>query len=233
MDKPTRLFDLLPYRKATKPDRAVLVAKKEGKWNKIFIDEYIEKTDAVSFGLLHKGIGRGASVALISSDRPEWNMVDLGVQQVGAVLVPIYPTISEADYRYILKDCEVRYLVLENENMLRKVKAVLPDLPTLQGVCLIDKHDSDDSCCTLESLMDEGREHADPAQLKELKDSIKPRDVATMIYTSGTTGFPKGVMLCHENILTCLYGVQDTPKAHFTRAMSFLPLCHVYERMMN
>ena len=233
MDKPTRLFDLLPYRKATKPDRAVLVAKKEGKWNKIFIDEYIEKTDAVSFGLLHKGIGLGASVALISSDRPEWNMVDLGVQQVGAVLVPIYPTISEDDYRYILKDCEVRYLVLENENMLRKVKAVLPDLPTLQGVCLIDKHDSDDSCCTLESLMAEGREHADPAQLKELKDSIKPRDVATMIYTSGTTGFPKGVMLCHENILTCLYGVQDTPKAHFTRAMSFLPLCHVYERMMN
>ena len=157
MDKPTRLFDLLPYRKATKPDRAVLVAKKEGKWNKIFIDEYIEKTDAVSFGLLHKGIGRGASVALISSDRPEWNMVDLGVQQVGAVLVPIYPTISEDDYRYILKDCEVRYLVLENENMLRKVKAVLPDLPTLQGVCLIDKHDSDDSCCTLESLMRAGR----------------------------------------------------------------------------
>ena len=233
MNKPTRLFDLLPYRKATKPDRAVLVAKEQGQWRKIFIDEYIEKTDAISYALLHKGIGRGDSVALISADRPEWNFVDLGVQQIGAVLVPIYPTISEDDYRYILKDCEVRYLVLENEAMLRKVQHLLPELETLKEVCLIDRKEATTDYATLAELMDLGRAHADAARLDELKAAIRPRDVATMIYTSGTTGFPKGVMLCHENVLTCLYGVQETPKAHFCRAMSFLPLCHVYERMMN
>ena len=233
MDKPTRLFDLLEYRKHTKPDRAVLVAKHDGEWKKIFIDEYIEKVNAISYGFMHQGINRGDNVALISADRPEWNFTDLGVQQTGAVLVPIYPTISEDDYRYILNDCEVKYLVLENESMLRKVKNLIPELTTLKNVIMIDKKEPETPYSTLAELMDEGRANAQPEQLAAIKDSIQTRDVATMIYTSGTTGFPKGVMLCHENILTCMYGVQHTPKAHFTRAMSFLPLCHVYERMMN
>lgn len=233
MDKPTRLFDLLEYRKQTKPDRAVLVAKHDGEWKKIFIDEYIEKVNAISYGFMHQGINRGDNVALISADRPEWNFTDLGVQQTGAVLVPIYPTISEDDYRYILNDCEVKYLVLENESMLRKVKNLIPELTTLKNVIMIDKKEPETPYSTLAELMDEGRANAQPEQLAAIKDSIQTRDVATMIYTSGTTGFPKGVMLCHENILTCMYGVHHTPKAHFTRAMSFLPLCHVYERMMN
>ncbi|MBO4600604.1 MAG: long-chain fatty acid--CoA ligase [Bacteroidales bacterium] len=233
MTKPERLFDLLPYRRQTKPDRAVLVAKEKGEWRKIFIDEYIERTDAVSHALLNMGTARGESVALISSDRPEWNFCDLGVQQAGAVLVPIYPTISEEDYRYILKDCEVRYLIVENDTLLRKVQGLLKDLPTLRQLYLIDKKDASLPYPTLAELMEEGRAHADMARLEEVRSSIKPDDVATMIYTSGTTGFPKGVMLSHRNILTCLFGVQNTPKAHFTRAMSFLPLCHVYERMMN
>ncbi|MBQ6069749.1 MAG: long-chain fatty acid--CoA ligase [Bacteroidales bacterium] len=233
MDKPTRLFDLLPYRKATKPDRAVWVAKQQGQWKRIFIDEYIEMVDAISYALLHKGIVKGDSVALISSDRPEWNCVDLGTQQTGAVLVPIYPTISEEDYRYILNDCKVRYLVVENEALLRKVQHLLPELTTLKEVCLIDRKEPSVGYATLADWMEEGRREVDKARLDELKNSVVPRDVATMIYTSGTTGFPKGVMLCHENVLTCLYGVQGTPKAHFSRAMSFLPLCHVYERMMN
>lgn len=233
MDKLTRLFDLLEYRKQTKPDRAVLVSKKAGEWKKIFIDEYIENVNALSYGWMHLGLQRGENVALISADRPEWNFTDLSVQQVGAVLVPIYPTISEADYLYILKDCEVKYLVLENESMLRKVKNVIPELTTLKGVYLIEKKEDETSYPTLAELMDQGRADAQPEQLEVLKASIQTRDVATMIYTSGTTGFPKGVMLCHENILTCMYGVEHTPKPHFSRAMSFLPLCHIYERMMN
>lgn len=233
MEKPTRLFDLLEYRKQTKPDRAVLVAKQEGDWKKYFIDEYISLVDSISFGLMHQGLQRGENVALISADRPEWNFVDLGVQQTGGVLVPIYPTISEEDYRYILKDCEVRYLVLENESMLRKVKNVIPELETLRGVYLIEKKEPETSYPTLADLMEEGRNNAQPDTLASNKASIGPRDVATMIYTSGTTGHPKGVMLCHQNILTCMYGVEHTPKAHFSRAMSFLPLCHIYERMMN
>lgn len=233
MDKLTRLFDILEYRKQTKPDRAVLVAKRAGEWKKIFIDEYIENVSALSYGWLHRGLTRDDNVALISADRPEWNFTDLSVQQVGAVLVPIYPTISEADYLYILKDCEVKYLVLENETMFRKVKNVIPELATLQGVYLIDKKEEETPYPTLSELMDEGRANAQSEKLEEIKASIQTRDVATMIYTSGTTGFPKGVMLCHENILTCMYGVRHTPKSHFSRAMSFLPLCHIYERMMN
>ena len=232
MNKPLRLFDLLEYRKQTKPDRAVLVAKQGGEWKKIFIDEYIDNVNAISYGFMHLGVQRGDNIALISADRPEWNYTDLGVQQIGAVLVPIYPTISEDDYRYILKDCEVKYLVLENENMLRKVKNVLPELETLKGIYMIDKKEETEYP-TLAELMQQGRDNAQPEQLAQLKASIGPRDLATMIYTSGTTGFPKGVMLCHEGILANLYGVQHTPKAHFTRAMSFLPLCHIYERMMN
>ena len=233
MEKPTRLFDLLEYRKQTKPDRAVLVAKQEGEWKKYFIDEYISLVDSISFGLMHLGLQRGENVALISADRPEWNFIDLGVQQTGGVLVPIYPTISEDDYRYILKDCEVRYLFLENESMLRKVKNVIPELETLQGVYLIEKKEPETEYPTLADLMEEGRNNAQPDTLASIKASIGTRDVATMIYTSGTTGHPKGVMLCHQNILTCMYGVEHTPKAHFSRAMSFLPLCHIYERMMN
>ena len=233
MDKPTRLFDLLTYRKSTKPDRAVLVAKRDGEWKKIFIDEYIDNVDAVSCAFLHLGIKKGDNVALISSDRPEWNYVDLGVQQTGAVLVPIYPTISEDDYRYILKDCEVQYLVLENDTMYRKVQNVLPELTTLKGVYFIDPKEGDTQHGTFAQLVQLGRDNADMQRLSAVRDAIQPRDVTTMIYTSGTTGAPKGVMLCHENILTCVYGVQHTPKPYFSRAMSFLPLCHVYERMMN
>ena len=233
MDKPTRLFDILPYRKATKADRAVLVAKRDGEWKKIFIDEYIEKVNAVSCAFLSLGVKKGDNIALVSSDRPEWNYIDLGVQQTGAVLVPIDPTISEEDYRYILNDCEVQYLVLENESMLRKLQHVIPELKSLKGLYLIDKKEAETECPTLADLMEQGRSYDGAATLEEIKAAVAPRDVATMIYTSGTTGHPKGVMLCHENILTCVYGVQHTPKPHFSRAMSFLPLCHVYERMMN
>jgi len=231
VNKPTRLFDILSYRKQTRPDRAVLVAKEAGEWKKYSIDEYIERVDAISRGLMHQGVKRGDHVVLISADRPEWNFVDMGVQQTGAVLVPIYPTISEEDYRYILNDCEVEYIVLENENMLRKVKDILPDLASLKQVYMIEKKDEETPYPLLAQLMEEGRKADVP--LDSVKESIQPRDVATMIYTSGTTGQPKGVMLCHENILTCLYGVEFTPKDYFTRAMSFLPLCHIYERMMN
>lgn len=233
MDKPTRLFDILAYRKASKPDRAVLVAKREGEWKKIFIDEYIENVNAVSYALMHLGVQKGDNIALIASDRPEWNFTDLGVQQVGAVLVPVYPTISEEDYRYILTDCEVQYIVLENDSMYRKVQNVISELKSLKGIYIIDRKDEATPYPTFAELLELGRSHIEAARLEALKAEVGPRDLATMIYTSGTTGHPKGVMLCHENILTCIYGVQHTPKPHFSRAMSFLPLCHVYERMMN
>lgn len=237
----TRLFDLLQYRKERQPERAVFVAKYDGEWRKIFIDEYIEKVNKISYALLHLGIQRDDKVAVISSNRPEWNYLDMAVQQIGAVLVPIYPTISADDYRFILDNAEVKLIFLENTDLLRKIKDILPDMHHVEGIYTFKASD------TLQGIIDElslrggtlsdlialGGEHSAADRVEAIKASIKPRDVATMIYTSGTTGFPKGVMLCHENILTCVNGVKMTPKPYFTRAMSFLPLCHIYERMMN
>lgn len=237
----TRLFDLLQYRKERQPERAVFVAKYDGEWRKIFIDEYIEKVNKISYALLHMGIQRDDKVAVISSNRPEWNYLDMAVQQIGAVLVPIYPTISADDYRFILDNAEVKLIFLENTDLLRKIKDILPDMHHVEGIYTFKASD------TLQGIVDElslrggtlsdlialGGEHSAADRVEAIKASIKPRDVATMIYTSGTTGFPKGVMLCHENILTCVNGVKMTPKPYFTRAMSFLPLCHIYERMMN
>ena len=229
--KPTRLFDLIEYRRQTHPERAVFVAKRGGEWHKYSVEEYAESVDALSYGLMHKGIRPGDHLVLISGDRPEWNFVDMATQQVGAILVPVYPTISEDEYRYILTDCEVKYLVVENESMLRKVQNILPDLTTLEAAYVIDG--DGDGQSTLGTWLADGRANPQPEALAERKAAIGTRDVTTMIYTSGTTGHPKGVMLCHENILTCMYGVEHTPKPYFTRAMSFLPLCHIYERMMN
>ena len=235
------MFDLLQYRKERQPERAVFVAKYDGEWRKIFIDEYIEKVNKISYALLHLGIQRDDKVAVISSNRPEWNYLDMAVQQIGAVLVPIYPTISADDYRFILDNAEVKLIFLENTDLLRKIKDILPDMHHVEGIYTFKASD------TLQGIVDElslrggtlsdlialGGEHSAADRVEAIKASIKPRDVATMIYTSGTTGFPKGVMLCHENILTCVNGVKMTPKPYFTRAMSFLPLCHIYERMMN
>lgn len=226
-----RLFDLLPYRKETRPDRAVFVAKRNGEWTKIFIDEYIESVNKISYGLLQLGIQRNDKVALISADRPEWNYVDLATQQIGGVLVPIYPTISEEDYRYILKDCQAKLLIVETESLYHKVQKLIPDLPELQATYIIDRKEA--QLPTLAELMQQGADNPQPEAVQAIRDAIQPRDLATMIYTSGTTGIPKGVMLCHENIITCINGVKGTPKPYFTRAMSFLPLCHIYERMMN
>lgn len=237
----TRLFDLLQYRKERQPERAVFVAKYDGEWRKIFIDEYIEKVNKISYALLHMGIQRDDKVAVISSNRPEWNYLDMAVQQIGAVLVPIYPTISADDYRFILDNAEVKLIFLENTDLLRKIKDILPDMHHVEGIYTFKASDTLQGVIdelslrggTLSDLIALGGEHSAADRVEAIKASIKPRDVATMIYTSGTTGFPKGVMLCHENILTCVNGVKMTPKPYFTRAMSFLPLCHIYERMMN
>ena len=126
MNEPQRLFDLLDRKKQLTPERAVFVRKENGEWKKHFIDEYIEKSTLISYALLHLGVKRGENVALISAGRPEWNYVDMGVQMMGGVLVPIYPTISEEDYLYILEKAEVRYIIVENETLLKRFPVFAP-----------------------------------------------------------------------------------------------------------
>lgn len=240
-----RLFDLLQYRKETCPQRAVFTHKCNGEWKKIFIDEYIDNVDALSFAFLKLGVQPGENVVLISGDRPEWNFTDMAVQQVGAVLVPIYPTISGEEYGYILNDCSARFIVVDSFDILRRLNPVFARLEKVEKIYVLNPL-SDSQQAKLKEfdlgninvepfdvLTALGRANPDRALLDQRRDNVKTRDVATMIYTSGTTGQPKGVLLCHENILFNLHGVKKTPKDYFSRAMTFLPLCHIFERMMN
>lgn len=226
----TRLFDLLERRKRIAPNEAVFNYKEKGAWKKHYIDEYIEKATLISYALLHLGVAKGENIALISTGRPEWNYIDMGVQQMGGVLVPIYPTISEEDYFYILSNADVRYIFLESHDLLRKINNILPKLPQIKQIFTIVSCPENKSLDTLYQL---GKDNPAEEQLKIIKAGIHGDDVATMIYTSGTTGTPKGVMLSHKNILTNVLGIKDSPEPDWNRALSWMPLCHIYERMMN
>ena len=230
MTEPQRLFDLIDRREALYPQRAVFVNKKDGEWVKHYVSEYKEKATFISYALMQLGVARGENVALISPGRPEWNYIDMGVQMMGAVLVPIYPTISQAEYEYILNHAEVRYIIVEGENLYKKISSIREQVPGIVEVFTINPVEGVPSIDDLYTL---GREHPQPEALQQIKDSITTDDVATMIYTSGTTGTPKGVMLAHRGLLMNVLGIKDSPGKDWCRALSWMPLCHVYERMMN
>jgi long-chain acyl-CoA synthetase len=226
----TRLFDLLThYREKFNEKDDVLAGKENGKWVKYSIGQYIEIADNISYGLLQLGVEAGDKIATISNNRPEWNFLDMGILQIGAIHVPIYPTISESDYKYILAHSEVKYVFVAGKDLMRKIQHILPDIPNIKGVYSFTPIEG---IKQLKELTDLGQSNADPEKLESIKKSIKPDDLATLIYTSGTTGNPKGVMLTHSNILSNVMGVKHIfPLDETCRGISYLPLCHVYERM--
>jgi long-chain acyl-CoA synthetase len=228
----TRLFDLLPYFKKTfKAKDDVLAGKEGGKWIKYSIDQYIDTATHISYGLLHLGVRPGDKIATISNNRPEWNFLDMGILQIGAIHVPIYPTISESDYKYILTHSEVKYVFISGKEIMRKIEHILPEITSIKGVYTIKPVDDVNP---LDELISLGTANPSPEKLEGLKKNIKPDDLATLIYTSGTTGFPKGVMLTHKNILSNVMGVKHIfPVDESCKGLSYLPLCHVYERMDN
>lgn len=212
------------------PERPVFANKRNGHWEEHTIDEYFDKSNLLSYAFMHLGVQRGENVALISTGRPEWNYVDMGVQMMGAVLLPIYPTISESEYLFILNHAEVRYIIVEGEGLYKKISSIRHQLPAICQVYTIVPVEGAPSIDDLYAL---GDSHRDPEGLQAIKDSISTDDVATMIYTSGSTGTPKGVMLAHRGILLNVLGIKDSPGKDWTRALSWMPLCHIYERMMN
>lgn len=228
----TRIFDLLSrYEKEFKPKNDVLAGKENGDWIRYDLKTYRQMADDISLGLLELGIRKGDKVATISNNRPEWNFIDMGISQTGAIHVPIYPTISEEDYRYILKHAEVKYVFVSGQELLRKINHILPELDKLEELFTIKKIDDHKH---LNDLIALGKKSDKRDTLRKIRSSIEKDDVATLIYTSGTTGYPKGVMLTHENILSnvkaayWIFPVDET-----SRALSYLPLCHVYERTVN
>ena len=228
----TRIFDLLPYIEATfKPKDDVLASKENGVWAKYSIRQYREIVDHLSYGFLALGIQPGDKIAQISSNRAEWNFVDMAILQVGAVHVPIYPTISESDYKYILSHAEVTYVFISGQELLRKIDHVLPEISNIKGIYTYRDHHEHKQ---LGELIELGKANVNASLLESRKKAVKPSDLATIIYTSGTTGNPKGVMLTHGNIIANFKGCAHIPPfGEEAKTVSYLPLCHVYERMLN
>lgn len=227
----TRLFDLLPHYATYFPKDDALAGKENGVWVTYSTKQYIDKVNYISYGLMQLGVKKGDRIASISNNRPEWNFLDMALHQLGAIHVSIYPTISESDYEYILNHAEVKMVFVSGWDLLRKIQNIIDRIPALKGQVYTFrnlrgyKH--------LNEVIELGIANPSPQYLEEIKDSITPDDVVTLIYTSGTTGNPKGAMLTHANILNNVKAVLPIiPIRDNSRCLSYLPLCHVYERMM-
>lgn len=231
MDKRiTRIFDLLPYyEQKFKPKADVLAGKENGDWVKYDITKFRKIVDDISYALLQLGIEKGDKIATISNNCPEWNFIDFAVLQTGAIHVPIYPTISEADYKYILIHSDVKFVFVAGKELFRKVEHILPEIDNVQDVYTFK---TTEGLKHLSELITLGAENQDAEKLQNIKSNISADDTATLIYTSGTTGKPKGVMLSHANLLSNVEAVYHIfPVDEHCKAVSYLPLCHVYERM--
>ena len=227
----TRIFDLLDnYLEKYPTQEVALAAKRNGQWRKFSIQEYVEQTKNISYGMLKAGIQPGDKVGIVSGNRPEWNMIDFAIMQMGAISIPIYPTISQEDYKYILNHAEMKMIFIEGKELRNKLQPILPDLKSMKEIYTFD--DLGAEYKYLDLLIESGKENPAPEELKAIKAKIKPEDMATIIYTSGTTGVQKGVMLSHNNIVNQLKSLEMTPAKWSNKALSFLPLCHAYERVL-
>lgn len=226
-----RIFDILTSYMKKYPEQDTALAKKEnGEWRRYSIQEYVNTTNIISFALIKIGIKKNDKVAIISSNRPEWNILDMAIQKVGAITVPIYPTISKDDYKIIINNCEAKLAIIEGLSVLSKIEEIRHEIPSIEHIYTFVKRS--EQYPIWDDLISLGKENVDFEELERRESSILPSDCATIIYTSGTTGIPKGVMLSHSNILGQIENLRQTPSKDSTRALSFLPLCHAYERTL-
>ena len=234
---PKRLFDCIQYHLANKPLEDMLVAKEEGQWRKYSTQEVNDLVNSFSAGLLNLGYDCGDmtdegrdKIAVLSKNRPEWLLLDMAVQQIGAVLTPVYPTINVNELEFVLRDAQVKAIFVNDEEMYEKVVSIKDRLPVLKDVFTFEH-------VTGARYWKEVLQQSSPESMlkvKAISDQIRYEDLATIIYTSGTTGTPKGVMLSHRNILSnVMDSIPCFPPGENLKALSFLPLNHIFERMVS
>jgi long-chain acyl-CoA synthetase len=229
-----RTFDLLGrYHELylQKPD--ALAGKMDGKWITWSARDYIEQAEWVSYGFMALGLKKGDMVSTISNNRPEWNIVDMALSQVGIVNVPIYPTISKEEYDFILNHAQPKLVIVSDKQLFAKITPIVTGAPSIKDIYTFDEVEGGKNW---KEILELGKKNVAKfkEKLVEIKASILPEEMVTLLYTSGTTGFPKGVMLSHNNLVTNFI---STAKVHHLdhrhRVLSFLPISHVYERMAN
>jgi long-chain acyl-CoA synthetase len=229
----TRLFDF-PYYQLEKHNLSdALVTKYNNEWVKTSTKEYLEKANAISRGLLRLGVNKNDKIAIISSNnRTEWHITDIGVLQTGAQTVPMYPTITSEDYEYILNHSESSYCFVSDQEVYDKLIAVKKNIPNLKEIF---SYNSIKGCKNWQEILELGADESNQDVVEDRKNNVVTTDLATIIYTSGTTGKPKGVMLTHQNIVSdVLMSAPRVPlRSGSTRALSFLPICHIFERMLT
>jgi long-chain acyl-CoA synthetase len=230
----TRIFDLLSGLYKNFPDKENMLVSKIGKhWKNCSVREYYETAHNFSFGLLAAELKPGDRVATISNNRPEWNFVDMAINQAGMIHVPIYPTISESEYEYILGHCKPKILIVSDKSIYAKLKPIADKFSAIADVFTFNEVAGAKSW---KEILNLGVMNSDKYRsvLEDIKQKIKSDDIATLIYTSGTTGNPKGVMLSHKNILHNIDGISRIFNfGEEDRTLSFLPISHVFERTVN
>lgn len=230
MDEINRLFDIPYFQLKHHAQETMFSSKINGEWISLSTENFITKVNEISRGLISLGIEPGDKVGLVSSNRVEWNIMDIGIQQVGAIGVPVYPNISTKDYKYIFTDADIKLCVTGTEELFDKINSIKSELPTLNKLYCFDEISGKPHWT---EIANEAKD-TDLSVVEDRKKDIKNEDLATMIYTSGTTGNPKGVMLSHNNLISNVNGcIPRIPAQQDSRSLSFLPVCHVYERMLH
>lgn len=225
-----RLFDIFPYQAEKYPQEIALGGKYSGQWKTWSTQQVMEITDKLAQGLLDLGMRKGDTIAIMSENRPEWAFVDQAVLKIGAISIPIYPTSAEKELGFVLNHAEVKTIFLEKAEHLEKVNTVRPNSPSLQHIfSVVQLAGATNWETLLKDVTPEGRTY-----MQDTQTNIHENDLATIIYTSGTTGDPKGVMLSHWNIVSNVRAaVHRLPVDHRHCALSFLPLSHIFERMIS
>jgi long-chain acyl-CoA synthetase len=225
-----RLFDIPYYQLKNYPNPKMFVSKKDGVWKGVSTQEFLDQAMKFSRGLIALGVKPGENVALVSSTRYEWNVMDIAIQQTGAIVVPLYPNISEGEYKYIMNDAEIRICVLANDELCQKINNIRSEVPTLEHIFAFE---AVEGCADWSEISNRAHE-TEESEVKARMEAVKSDDLATIIYTSGTTGNPKGVMLSHNNIMSNVDACRASiPADKDSRVLSFLPVCHIYERMLH